>query len=194
MSRRIVPAKPRKKVDIDRLALSIVRDIQPSALISAERFDIERFFDCHLEDRTGVKTDYRKLEEGIYGYTDSDRMECVISSDLADDRWSEYFYRSTMAHEVGHALMHVRDYRLKRKILRSIHRKNHQLRVYREKEIKIYMNPEWQAWRFAGTLLMPERTFKAACLTGNSEHELSEIFGVNPAFIRSRKKALNMRV
>lgn len=193
MSRRIVPAKPRKKVDIDRLALSIVKDIQPSALLKAERFEIERFFDCYLEELTGVKTDYRTLDDGIYGYTDSDSMECVISCELAEDEYSEYFCRSTMAHESGHALMHVTDYRIQKAILRSIHRKDHQLRVYREKEIKIYMNPEWQAWRFAGSILMPERTFRMAYQEGYSDHDLSDIFGVNPAFIKSRKKALNMR-
>ncbi|MBC2710987.1 MAG: ImmA/IrrE family metallo-endopeptidase [Desulfosarcina sp.] len=193
MSRRIVPAKPRKKIEIDHLAISVVKAIQPSALSKAERFEIERFFDCYLEEITGVKTDYRALDDGIYGFTDSDRMECVISCELAEDATSEYFCRSTMAHEVGHAIMHVMDYRLKKALLRSIHRKDHQLRVYREKEIKIYKNPEWQAWRFAGSILMPERPFRRLHRQGHSDNEMSEIFGVNPAFIRSRKKALNLR-
>lgn len=193
MPRRLVPARPRKKVEIDDLAHSIIRAVQPSALKTPEKFEIERFFDCYLEEMTGVKTDYRKLEDGIYGYTDSDRMECVISSDLAEDYLSEFFCRSTMAHEGGHALMHVMDYRIKKAILHSIHRKDHQLRVFREKDIKIYMNPEWQAWRFAGSILMPEVTFTLAHQSGFSERELSETFGVNPAFIRSRKKALNLK-
>lgn len=189
-----MPANPRKKIDIDNLALSIIKDVQPSALCRAERFDIERFFDCYLEEITGVKPDYRSLEDGIYGYTDSESMECVISLELAEDRSSESFCRSTMAHESGHAVMHVRDYRIKRELLRSIHRKDHKLRVYREQEIKIYMNPEWQAWRFAGSILMPARTFLPVCQKGYSEHELSEIFGVNPAFIRSRKKTLSIEI
>ena len=192
MSRRIVPARPRSKVVIDNLASSIIEAIQPTALQKAERFDIDRLFDCYLEGLTGVTTDYQVLDDGIYGYTDSDSMECVMSRELAEDESSENFCRSTMAHEVGHAVMHVKDFRIKKAILRSINREDHQLRMYREKEIKIYLNPEWQAWRFAGSILMPEKPFKAACECGNSDCELSEIFGVNPAFIRSRKKALNL--
>jgi Zn-dependent peptidase ImmA (M78 family) len=170
----------------------VIRAIQPNALVKAERFDIERFFDCELEGLTGVTPDYRDLEDGIYGYTDSDQLVCVISCKLAEDESSEYFCRSTMAHEVGHALMHVEDYRIQKAILKSIHRKDHQLRVYREKEVKIYMNPEWQAWRFAGSLLMPEPTFRMVHGQGYSDYDLSKIFGVNPAFIRSRRKALKI--
>ncbi len=192
MARQLVPAKPRKKTEIDAMAYRIIQEIQPSAMGKPEQFDIERFFDCYLEELTGIKTDYRILDMGVYGYTDSNSMECVISRDLAEDKLSEYFYRSTLAHECGHAVMHVKDYRHQRKILRSIHEKNHELRVYREKDIKIYMNPEWQAWRFAGSILMPESTFRRINNQGYTEKEMSKIFGVNPAFIRTRKRALNV--
>ena len=85
MLRRIVTARPRSKATIDRLASSLISIVQPSALRKAERFDIERLFDCYLEEHTGVTTAYRTLDPGIYGYTDSDTMECVVSCELAED-------------------------------------------------------------------------------------------------------------
>jgi len=194
LSRRLVPANPRSRNDIESLALSIIRSLQPSVLKGNEQFDIERFFDCYLEELTGVSTDYRTLEDGIYGFTDTDDMICVISRELAEDPFQKKFYRSTLAHECGHAMMHVKDYRAKKAVLRSIHRKNHQLRVYREKDIITYKNPEWQAWRFASAILIPESAFKAMVNEGCDIYDLSDSFGVNPAFVRTRLKAFNLKI
>lgn len=194
MSRRLVPAKPRSSANIDRFALNIVQKYQPGMLDNEERFDTERFFDCDLERITNVKTGYRLLEPGIHGYTDSEDLISIISVDLMDDPWEEFFCRSTMAHETGHAILHVWDYRKKKAILKSIHNKNHMLRNYREDEIITYKNPEWQAWRFAGALLMPEPAFRKAVIDGLGERDLSQRFGVNPAFVRSRAKALKIPI
>jgi len=174
--------------------LEIVRQFQPSVLSGREAFDIERFFDCELERLTGVSTDYQHLECGIYGYTDSERMECVMSLDLmkASAQNDRYFCRSTMAHEIGHAVLHVRDYRQKKEILKSLNKKNHELKMYREQEIIVYRNPEWQAFKFAAALLMPDPGFRAAVAEGIGERELSKRFQVNPAFVRSRMKALKI--
>lgn len=127
MSRRLVPAKPRSRADIERLALFIVQKYQPGVITEKESFDIERFFDCELEKLTNVSTDYQKLETGIYGCTDSVERVCVISQELADDPCQEYFLRSTMAHETGHAILHVMDYVSMRAAFHSIHKKDHQL-------------------------------------------------------------------
>lgn len=194
MPRRLVPAKPRSNADIDGLALNIVRKYQPGMLNNEERFDIERFFDCELEGVTNVKTAYQELECGIHGFTDSETMISVISLDLMDDPREELFCRSTMAHETGHAILHVWDYRRKKAILKSIHNKNHMLRNYREDEIVLYMNPEWQAWRFAGALLMPKPAFRKAVKNGLDEQDLSKRFGVNPAFVRTRARALKIPI
>ena len=194
MSRRILPARPRSNKKIESTALTIVKELQPKVLSGDERFDIERFFDCYLEDLTGVVTDYRKLDDGIYGYTDSEEMVCVISVDLAEDPYQEFFCRSTTAHECGHATLNVKDYRLMKTVLRSIHGKDHQLRMYREKDIITYRNPEWQAWRFAGALLMPAPAFVKSVDGGCGIKDLSKIFGVNPAFVRTRAKQLKLKL
>ncbi|RJP80790.1 MAG: ImmA/IrrE family metallo-endopeptidase [Desulfobacteraceae bacterium] len=194
MTRRLVPAKPRSNADIESMALNIVLKYQPSVLSNEESFDIERFFDCDLEKITQVEIDYKPLEAGIYGYTDSENMECVISSDLIDSPHQQNFCRSTMAHESAHAMMHVHDYRLQKAILKSIHKHDHAIKMYREKDIITYRNPEWQAWRFAGALLMPESAIRNAIAKGKKTDDLSEQFGVNPSFVRSRLKVLKVFV
>jgi hypothetical protein len=157
MSRRLVATNPRSGAQIDEMARSIIKKFQPEALEEPMPFDIERFFECEVEKITGVRSDYRTLPPEIHGYTDSGAMESVISSDLMDDSFQILFARSTMGHETGHCLIHVPEFRMKKEILRSIHDGCHNdgLRMYRETEIPVYMNPEWQAWRFSGALLMP---------------------------------------
>jgi Zn-dependent peptidase ImmA (M78 family) len=190
--RRIVPARARSRADIEGYALNLLREHQPEVIKGDSAFEIERFFDCELERLSGVDPDYQNLEFGIYGYTDSESKTCVISAELAIDPWQVRFLRSTIAHETYHALVHVSEFRRKKAILTSIHGKDHSLRMYRESEVKPYMNPEWQAWRFAGAILMPEPGFKKLIAEGLSVTEISNIYEVNPSFVRNRMRMLKI--
>lgn len=194
MSRELVLANPRSGVEIDRIALRVVKTFQPEALEEPLPFDIERFFECEMEKITGVVPDYKKLPPGIYGYTDSGTMESVISSDLMDNPSQLFFARSTIGHETGHCLIHVSEFRVKKAILKSIHDKCHGdgLRMYRESDIPTYMNPEWQAWRFAGALLMPRTAIEIGIKHGGNERDLARWFQVNPPFLRTRLRALKI--
>jgi Zn-dependent peptidase ImmA (M78 family) len=193
LARKLVAAKPRKGLDIDAIALRIIKKFQPKVLIKPTPFNTEEFFEFDLERVSGVKTDYRVLPTGIYGVTDSDKKISIISSDLMDDSSQIKFTRSTMAHETGHVLIHVPEFRMKKALLKSIHDDKHaSLRMYREDDIPVFRNPEWQAWRFAGALLMPAMTFKAAIQQGYDEYDLSDAFQVNRAFVKTRMRALKI--
>lgn len=196
MTKKLIPAKPRSSATIEKNALEIIKRFQPNVLKNNEPFDIERFFDCDLEPLTGVKADYQKLPFGVYGYTDSELMVSVISRDLADNESQQLFRNSTIAHEIGHARLNVNDYRERKFILKSIHGKNHDMRLYRrgEDEIITYKNPEWQAWRFAGALLMPIFEVQKSLSKSYNIYDLSERFGVNPAFVKSRLRSLKFSV
>lgn len=193
MGRKFVPAKPRSNSDIEALTMKIVTHFQPAVLNDHKEFNTEEFFDLDLERLTGVATDYQQLDPGIYGYTDTQKNLCVISRDLADDPQNRNYYRSTAAHEIGHAVLHVRDYKIRRAILHSVHKKGHnELRLYNESEIPLYKNPEWQAWRFAGALLMPACVFRDAVNYGKPLKALSQQFGVNQSFVMTRARALKI--
>ncbi len=193
----MLAAIPRKGTDIDHLAQKLVKHYQPEVLRGDKAFDIEEFFEFDLENICGVKTDYRELPPGIYGVTDSERKECIISAELmARPRESDkYFARSTIAHEAYHAMVHIAEFRKKRAVLKSINDNKHPaLCLYRQEDVPVYMNPEWQAFRFGGALLMPEVPFKNAIRSGAGIRELVDLFQVNPANVRSRAKALKVYV
>lgn len=194
-NKMIVAAKPRRGLDIDVSANRINKQFQPDTLKRPIPFDVEAFFEFDLKSISGVKSDYGLLPFGIHGITDSERMECIISSSLMDDPSKIKFARSTIAHEIAHVLTHVPEFRKKRAILKSIHDNKHtSLSLHREEAVKLYMNPEWQAWRYAGALLMPEATFKEVVMDGANEWEVGEIFQVNPSFVRTRARSLKINI
>lgn len=186
-------ARARSGAEIEGLALYIVKRYQPEVLQTPMAFDVERFFECELEEITGVDTDYRQLNPGIHGFTNSESMECVISLELADDPSQHFFCRSTISHEIGHAIQHVPEFRKRKELLKSIHDAQHvPLTLYRESDIPLYCNPEWQAWRFAGALLMPAPTMRLAMEECRDVISMSRLFQVNPAFVKTRLRVLKI--
>ena len=191
MGRSVPVAQPRSKNEIEEIARKIIQHYQPEVLHKPAVFDIERFFDCDLEPLTGVKPDYRELPAGIHGYTDFEAMESVISKTLADDDSARRFCRSTIGHEVGHAGLHVRDFKRKWEAIRLINNgEDVGLKLYRAQDIKAYLNPEWQAWRFCKSLLMPASVVSDAVRSGYSIKDLSDAFDLTPAFVKVRVKEL----
>lgn len=189
---KIIPAKPRSGRDIDQKALEIVRYYQPRVLTNGDPFDICSFFEFDLPELSGVDVDYQRLNPGVYGYTDSEQNVCVISVDLVEDPFQEFFLHSTLAHETGHVIFHVPEFRQKRKLLKSILRKEDVSGslLHRSEDVVTYMNPEWQAWHFAGALLMPKPAFIEAMNKGYGDRELSQLFKVNPKFVQNRRRAI----
>lgn len=197
MAYRVPIAKPTSGAAIDLKALDLLKQYQPSTLSKPSPFDVEAFFELDLEDLTGIKTDYRKLPHGIHGFTDSDKKLCVVSRELMDgqNKNCRYYARSTIAHEISHALIHVPQFREKKATLRSVHDNNHaSLKMYRQDDIPLYKNPEWQAWRYAGAVLMPEAPFRELVMNGACIREMADVFQVNPAFVQTRAKALKIRL
>ncbi|MHB1168745.1 MAG: ImmA/IrrE family metallo-endopeptidase [Longimicrobiales bacterium] len=86
--------------------------------------------------------------------------------------------RSTLAHEVGHAVLHADEIRAGR------HRpEEFALRRARRSEIKTYEDAEWQAHMFAGVLLIPRPPLRAADLSNVGL--LAHRFDVSEAFVVS---------
>lgn len=195
MSRKIIAANPRKSVEIENRAKKIISLVQPEALQKPTPFNVEKFFELYMEDLVGVRPDYHALPYGIHGYTDLETNVSVISSALIDDPKQERFVRSTMAHEAGHATIHIPEFRFKKTVSRFIHDSSHsKFKLYRQEDIPVYMNPEWQAWRFAGALLMPAETVKSAIIEGMDRRDMADAFNVNPAFVDYRVKALKLKI
>ena len=197
MAHRVPLAEARSGEQIEAIASEIVQSFQPQAAVMVSAFDVERFFDCELKERTQVEPDYLYLGEGLYGYTDIEKMKCYISRELADSAnevvHQKRFLRSTQAHEIGHCVLHVQEFRQTKAILKFMHDDKHaNLTLHDQDEIKVYRNPEWQAWRFAGALLMPAQCVMAAVRAGWTKKKMSNAFEVNPAFIDVRLRTLKV--
>jgi len=194
MARSIVRASPTSGNKLDLHALAIVRKYQPSVLDNPSPFDVERFFENDLESIAGVHFDYLPLRYDVFGYTDSDEMVSVVSASLADDPANINLFRATVAHEAGHAILHVPQFRRKKQLLKFVDSDEMDvgLRMYREDQIPLYENPEWQAWRFAKGLLMPLPMVFRAFQLAYSLEDMSDAFGVSVKFARSRLKELKL--
>jgi IrrE N-terminal-like domain len=193
MARMVVKASPKSGAQIEAAALNLIQKYQPGVLIQPQPFDVERFFENHLESFTGVRSMYQELYPPVHGYTDSDQMVSVVSSVLADDPNKLNFFRATVAHEIGHAVQHVPEFRRRKELLKLIHdSEDVSLRMFRKDQIRAYEDPEWQAWRFAKALLMPAVTVRMAGDAGISHNEMSLAFQVSVPFVRSRLRDLKL--
>ncbi len=80
MGKQVLVASPRSGLAIDEVAYRVVADYQPEMLTEPQPFEVQRFLECELEDRTQISYDYQELQPNVHGYTDIERMECVICS------------------------------------------------------------------------------------------------------------------
>jgi hypothetical protein len=195
MARKVVMATATSGVKIDLQALNLIRRYQPLVLKEPSAFDVERFFENDLYPLTGVNFDYRTMSFDVLGYTDSDEMVSAVSSSLADDPSCLNPFRATVAHEIGHAFLHVPQFRRRKQLLTFVNDATEpRLRMFREDEIPLYQNPEWQAWRFAKALLMPAPTVFMAVNAGFSLIDICTAFSVSRSFALSRLKELRLNI
>lgn len=180
---------------LDEIGEYLVRLTQPEVLSGGRAYDIESFVDLDLERISGICPDYTDLPPEIYGMTNPLKNEMLIQSELVESPHSLNFLRSTLAHEVGHCILHV-------PLLREA-RKNHVFQqkkgedgvhLYRKNDqIPIYQNPEWQAWRLAGAILMPAGITRRL-IQGYNLDELAQHFVVSRKFVDYRLKSLKLAI
>jgi hypothetical protein len=179
---------------IDLLAMTLIRKHQPAVLQGTKAFDIHRFVDTKLEDLTEITPIYSsELPFEIYGLTDSANKQVIVQEELANDASSVNFFRSTLAHETGHCFMHVPQLqKINRTQIFRQAKSDDGLHLYRKDNIPVYRNPEWQAWRFAGALLMPEAPLRVMLNDGAGLSDIANHFEVNIPFLKARLNALKI--
>jgi hypothetical protein len=196
MPRQVVKAIGRSRKQVDAMALAVIKNYQPEMLCSLQAFNIQDFFELELPAFRGITTDFKTLSGSIHAYTDINELRCVVSLELMESQHITHqrrFLRSTLSHETGHCDIHVPEFRFRKAIAKFVHDKNHQtLRMYREEVVPPYANPEWQAWRYAGSLMMPEQSVLLALNERCSKADLCEIFDLNLPFVETRLRALGL--
>jgi hypothetical protein len=195
MPHRVTLVRSRSAREIDDFAFELAAAFHPEAVRMVTPFDVERYFDCELECRTGIEPVYLSLGEELEAYTDSAELKCIVSSELANygqDVMQKRRLRATLAHEIGHCFLHVADSRRAHTMLRFLHDESASMQMFRQEDLHAYQNPEWQAWRFAGAFLMPEPCIRAAVNNQWSIQMMARGFDVNPAFVKARLNHLKI--
>lgn len=177
--------------EIEYYANQFLKGIHPDAYYGNEPADVETIFDVYLPLRCGIQTGYTdlsKIGKDVLGFTDAKNKRCFIDKSLidSDDPVTMKRCRATIGHEIGHCLYHVpilRDY-----LSFSVRGVQDGFCRREKSEIKPYEDPEWQAWEFAGALLMPKSLVIESIRAGLTRKEIAEKFDVNPAFLDVRLK------
>jgi Zn-dependent peptidase ImmA (M78 family) len=179
---------------IEYRADELLKIVQPNATYSPSQIDVEYIFDNYLQT-IGFKTGYIDLShKNAEGYTNAVEKEIFVDKKLLNDasihKHMERRLRSTVAHEIGHALLHVP---LMPTYI-SIQQKGGEFMRDRE-DLKPYEDPEWQAWHFANCLIMPAamvRTVAYESMKYEVISNVARVFNVNEAFARTRLRKLNI--
>ncbi len=94
----------------------------------------------------------------------------------------------------AHCFLHVPEFRKRKQLARFIHNdENATLQRRHEDNVPIYANPEWQAFRFGGALLIPKTSLEIVLSQGASPEDMCKIFAVSLPFLNSRLRALKLQ-
>jgi hypothetical protein len=166
-------------------AFTIVRDFRPELLKEPGAFPVLSFYEHHLVRRYHLNTGVAELPVGIEGYTKPDGeirvAEYVYDGLDADDGRA----RLTTIHEGIHGVVHL-PYLQRMKF--TIVSGTAAVGLYRREQLAAYEDPEWQANRIAGAVLMPWPAIKRLrTATGSlSDLQLMRTFKVTGAAASQR--------
>jgi hypothetical protein len=179
---------PMSKANLEKRAVDFLAAYSPQTLLYGTPISIEEFFEFILPEVTNLECrfdDLSHLPGEILGITDAKAGVCLVSKALVDDAQKSDVgrrrLRATIAHECGHAIIHVPQFNE----FHSCSISGKPLFRANEKDIPAYKNPEWQAWIFANGLLTPRCVISSLRKEGLSNHKIAERLDVNLAFLNT---------
>lgn len=185
---------PLSRYAIEAVADQLLALVAPEMLTAAMPLDVVKLVDVtlpkfgvHFYPASAVELEDREAATDPEGENET---IVLLNVDLFEDLYigGRYAYRAraTVAHELGHVILHVP---VVRRRLRSPLGAALLNRVRRD-QVKAYEDPEWQAWALAGCLLMPRRALMQ--LKTNSVAAVAEHFGVSEAMARSHLRRFKL--
>ena len=174
---------------LETLGETVVSTFQPEALSGPQPIKVREWID-ELLPRFGIHVmpaSYEELGERVavtYAAADAESEILVspwIYDNLADEE-RPHFARSTVIHELAHAILHVPLLRTRPQGSRETTRR------LDRRWLAEASDPEWQAWALAGAILMPRRTI--AMLPDRSPCSVAEAFFVSQKFAEVRLERL----
>jgi len=161
LDEEVPPVNPLGTSALEELGRLFLEQFAPETLTGPCPLNVIDLADTQL-GKFGIHVSPASREElGNRAGATNPRGDTEIDILVAEGVWEQlespppqcYYARSTVCHEVGHAIVHVPV--LRRKLLVN----EVFARVQRAK-LKAFEDPEWQAWTFAGAILMPSTTLR----------------------------------
>lgn len=193
LDEEVPPVNPLGVAAIEELGRCFLDQLAPEMLATPQPLNVLELVDTRLP-KFGIHVCPASREEIGYrdGATDP-RGDGEITILVTEEVWealesaapNSYYARTTVCHEIGHAILHVPV--LRRRLLH-----NDVLARTQRVKLKAYEDPEWQAWAFAGTVLMPRLTLQMlqAERTLLTPEAVSDTFEVSAKMAQSHLRRL----
>jgi IrrE N-terminal-like domain len=161
LDEEVPPVNPLGMAAVVELGRCFLEQLAPEVLAAPHRLDVLDLVDTRLP-KFGIHVCPASREElgDRDGATDphgSGEVTILVSEEVWDQLGQpapqSHYARSTVCHEIGHAVIHVPV--LRRRLLIT----DVLARTQRAK-LPAYQDPEWQAWAFSGAILMPSSTLR----------------------------------
>jgi hypothetical protein len=193
LEEEVPPVRPLSVAAIEELGRCFLDQLSPDSLGSPKPLDVAKLSEVILP-QFGIHTIPASAEElgNRAGATDpkgDGDVNILVNEEVWDDLVEPppqcYFARSTVCHEIGHAVLHVPTLRRHMLVADTLNR-------VQRRRLKAYEDPEWQAWMFAGSILMPSSTLRMMMNEAEmlSLSEVSEVYDVSEPMANSHLRRL----
>ena len=164
---------PMRSIEVDEVARRTLLQLFGDSQNVRQPYAFANMFDRGGLARLGFGYGVEDLPVGEEGKFEPQKNEIVLSvatyeALLCDERRAKF----TFCHELGHAVMHG-------PFLRSALSARSPQKTYKRTSIPAYLDPEWQADRFAGTFLMPTALVRKCLRDGMSAQKIAQYFGTS---------------
>ena len=170
---------------VDARARDVLCNVAPECLSVIQESPILRIFEGGLRDTYGIGYGVEELPYGTEAYFDPITNEIILDVQVYEDLCAgNPRARFTVAHEIGHGIMHGAYFK-------EIHSGNRKASVLNRGDIPHYRDPEKQANRFASEFLMPTPLVDTLIRQEGSPSDIMRIFHVS--FTAAEIKYTNVR-
>jgi hypothetical protein len=196
MTNKVPKVPPLSREKIESFATRVLLEVQPDVFTGHLPVEIDAVYELYIPREYEIVTGYTDLSSlgpEILGYTYASERKSFVDKSLidTDDTVSLKRGRATIGHECGHCVYHVNVLNYFQSILAS---EGMTLRRADRSTLRPYEDPEWQAWEFARSCLMPRTLIARYYNSDHSVQEMAEIFDVNASFMEVRLKTLGYRL
>lgn len=191
---KVPPMPPISMAKIEEIGNKALQLLCPEALDTPQALDFCKLVDLglpkfhvHVYPAAEVELGDRLAATDPSGDRD---INILLARDLYDSLFQggrmAHRARATIAHELGHAILHVREVRERVKYSQS----GLLLNRVRRDALRPYEDPEWQAWALGGCIVAPRQMVEST--NAETIADLADIFGVSEGMMRSHVKRLRL--